>query len=452
VSAPALVWLRDDLRIGDNPALHAAVHQDRPVVVFYLLDEETEGIREHGGAARWWLHHSLAALAADLKKRGASLVLRRGAAEREVPRLVDDTGAEALYWNRRYGAAREVDAALKTSLRERGLDVQSFQGSLMFEPWTVQTADGRPFRVFSPFWRACQASGEPRAPHPKPRRIDGGDAPASDRLDDWGLLPTEPDWAGGLRDRWKPGEASAHRLLEHFAKNVLDRYHLRDEPLPKNTSDLSPHLRWGEISPFQVWHRMEGTLSPAARRNVAKFRMELGWREFNWNILYNAPDLHERNFRPEFDEFPWEEPDGAHLEAWRRGRTGFPMVDAGMRELWQTGYMHNRVRMIAASFLIKNLLVDWRVGERWFWDTLVDADEASNPGNWQWVAGSGADAAPYFRVFNPLLQGDKFDGGGEYRQHWIPELDTDDYPEQIVDLKQSRQEALDAYDVVRRRT
>ena len=449
-NGPTLVWLRDDLRLADNPALHAAVDQDRDVIVFYLLDEESDGIRPFGGAARWWLHGSLTALAQDLEKRGATLVLRRGAAAREVPKLVKDTGAAAVYWNRRYSAARDVDAGLKTTLKDEGLDVQSFQGSLLHEPWTAQTGEGNPFRVFTPFWRACQSKPEPREPLPKPRSIRGGTTPKSDDLDEWQLLPTRPDWAGGLRDRWVPGEASAKKLLEYFADDVLQDYHKRDEPLPKNTSDLSPHLRWGEISPFQVWHRMQGDLAPAARKNAGKFLTELGWREFNWNILYHAPDLHEKNFRPEFDAFPWEEPDAADLAAWQKGRTGIPLVDAGMRELWETGYMHNRVRMVTASFLIKNLLIDWRIGEKWFWDTLVDADEASNPGNWQWVAGSGADAAPYFRIFNPQLQADKFDKGRKYQLHWIPELDDPEYPDPIVDLKQTRQEALDAYDVVKR--
>ncbi len=449
-SGPTLVWLRDDLRIADNPALHQATHHDGPTIVVYLLDEVSDGIRPLGGAAKWWLHHSLTALAADLEKRGGALVLRRGAAEVEIPALVEETGASSVYWNRRYGAARNIDAALKTRLRDAGIHVQSFHANLLNEPWTVQTSDGRPFRVFTPFWNASKAKGEPREPLPAPDSIRSGDPTRSDGLDDWELLPTHPDWAGGLRERWEPGEAPAARLLEYFAENVLERYDRRDEPLPKTTSDLSPHLKWGEISPFQVWHRMKGELAPAARKNAAKFLTELGWREFNWNILYHAPDLHENNFRSEFDAFPWASPDRPELTAWKQGRTGIPLVDAGMRELWQTGYMHNRMRMVTASFLIKNLLIDWRVGERWFWDTLVDADEANNPGNWQWVAGSGADAAPYFRIFNPLLQADKFDKGRAYQLYWVPEVDDPEYPDPVVDLKASRQDALDAYEEVKR--
>jgi deoxyribodipyrimidine photo-lyase len=447
MGSPSIVWLRDDLRVADNPALHEAVQRGEPIVVLYLLDEESRGIRPLGAASRWWLHHSLASLAESLKKRGGRLVLRRGSAEMELPRLIEETAAGAVYWNRRYGASRELDAGLKSSLRGRGLEVQSFQASLLFEPWTVTTGEGNPYRVFTPFWKACLEGGSPREPLPAPETIDSPEV-ASDRLDDWGLLPTRPDWAGGLRERWEPGETSAHRALEHFAGSVLEDYHQRDQPAQDVTSHLSPHLRFGEISPFQIWRRIHGTLDPDARKNAPKYLSEVGWREFNWNILFHFPELAEKNFRPEFDAFPWEKPAVAELEAWQHGRTGIPLVDAGMRELWHTGYMHNRVRMVAASFLIKNLLVDWRIGEKWFWDTLVDADEASNPGNWQWVAGSGADAAPYFRVFNPLLQADKFDPHRQYIAQWIPDDELQTAP--IVDLAETRREALAAYEYVKR--
>jgi len=271
----------------------------------------------------------------------------------------------------------------------------------------------------------------------------------SDDLDDWALLPTRPDWAGGLRETWTPGEASAHERLEAFIDDGLPLYHRRDEPGVEATSRLSPHLRFGEISPFQVWRRIHGDMTPAARSNVAKFASEVGWREFNTHILFNVPDLATRNYRPAFDAFGWGEPNPEELEAWQHGATGIPLVDAGMRELWHTGIMHNRVRMVTASFLVKNLLVDWRIGEQWFWDTLVDADEASNPGNWQWVAGSGADAAPYFRVFNPVLQQQKFDKDAEYVERWVPEWLSPEYPEPIVDLGESRREALAAYEAVK---
>jgi deoxyribodipyrimidine photo-lyase len=265
----------------------------------------------------------------------------------------------------------------------------------------------------------------------------------SDDLDAWGLLPTTPDWAGGLRARWAPGEANAGRILERFVANILPDYHRRDEPGHKSTSNLSPHLRFGEISPFQVWHRAIAT----GEKNTAKFLSEVGWREFNWHILYHWPKLAEVNFRPEFDAFPWGQPGEAELSAWQHGHTGIPLVDAGMRELWQTGHMHNRVRMVVASFLVKNMLVDWRVGERWFWDTLVDADEASNPGNWQWVAGSGADAAPYFRIFNPLLQAEKFDPQREYIDTWLPPEELATAP--ILDLQETRRIALAAHEAMK---
>jgi len=449
-SAPALVWLRDDLRIADNPALSAAAARGGPVVVVYVLDDGSDGSRPLGAASRWWLHHSLASLARDLEAIGGRLTLRRGDAAEEIAILVDELHAGALYWNRRYTAARDRDADLKNSLRARGIEVTSFQASLLFEPWTVTTAEGTPYKVFTPFWRACLDRESPRGPLPAPTHLDtGGVHPDSETLEEWNLLPTTPDWAGGLAERWEPGEASAHRTLEEFTTANLANYGRRDEPAIDATSHLSPHLRFGEISPFQVWHRLHGTLDADARKQVGGFLRQLVWREFNWNILFHSPEVATRNIRPEFDDFPWAEPDEAKLDAWKRGETGIPLVDAGMRELWATGYMHNRVRLVTASFLVKNLLIDWRVGEQWFWDTLVDADEANNPGNWQWVAGSGADAAPYFRVFNPELQAAKFDPDGAYRARWLPDDEFATPP--IVDLAESRRAALAAYDTIRRR-
>lgn len=436
-ASPTIVWLRDDLRLADNPALTAAAERGGPVVLVYVLDEVSPGIRPLGGAGRWWLHHSLAALGAE-----APLVLRRGAAEEVIPALVAETDAGAVVWNRRYGPSRDIDARLEQRLRGDGLEVTSFHANLLFEPWTVTTGQGEAYRVFTPFWRAAREQSV-RAPLPVPR-IEWG-AARSDDLDAWGLLPTRPDWADGLRANWAPGERGAHERLERFVADGLPNYHRRDEPAVEATSRLSPHLRFGEVSPFQVWHAVEGR-----HANVAKFLSELGWREFNASILFHFPELATANYRPPYDAFPWGEADPAVLEAWRRGRTGIPLVDAGMRELWHTGTMHNRVRMVVASLLVKNLLINWRVGERWFWDTLVDADEASNPGNWQWVAGSGADAAPYFRVFNPVLQAAKFDPDGEYVRRWVPELGTPDYPEPVVDLAASRTAALAAHERMRR--
>jgi len=439
MGSPSIVWLRDDLRLADNPALTAAAERGEPVVLVYVLDEESPEIRPLGAASRWWLHHSLASL-------GEHLVLRRGRAEEVIPALVAETGAGAVYWNRRYGAAREIDARLKARLRDDGLDVQSFQANLLVEPWTLTTGGGGPYRVFTPFWKAARELRF-REPLPVPEVRWG--AAQGDSLPSWNLLPTRPDWAGGLRESWTPGERGAHDQLEGFVDERLEDYHRRDEPAVDATSRLSPHLRFGEISPFQVWHRMHDHMSPAARKNVPKFLSEVGWREFNWSILFHNTELAEKNYRPAYDAFPWSEPDPEELAAWKEGRTGIPLVDAGMRELWRTGVMHNRVRMVVASFLIKNLLIDWRVGEKWFWDTLVDADEASNPGNWQWVAGSGADAAPYFRVFNPELQRDKFDKAGRYVNRWVPEAGTPAYPDPIVDLAETRKQALEAYEAVK---
>ena len=446
MAGASIVWLRDDLRLADNPALTAAAERGEPVVLLYLLDEVSPGIRPIGAASRWWLHGSLKALGAEVAALGGTLVLRRGAAETVLHELVKQTDAGAVFWNRRYSASRDIDARLKQRLRDDGLVAHSFHANLLFEPWSVTTGEGTPFRVFTPFWRAARELPV-RDALPVPS-LTFAEA-ASENLDDWNLLPTSPDWAEGLREAWTPGERGAHDALDTFVDEHLEHYHRRDEPSVAATSRLSPHLRFGEISPFQIWERAQGSISAAAGKNAAKFLSEIGWREFNWNILFHSPDLAEKNYRPAFDSFPWGDPDPGELAAWQQGRTGIPLVDAGMRELWLTGYMHNRVRMVAASFLIKNLLVDWRVGEQWFWDTLVDADEANNPGNWQWVAGSGADAAPYFRVFNPLLQASKFDAAGEYVGRWVPELGTPDYPEPIVDLLATRNRALDAYDRVK---
>lgn len=442
-----LVWFRDDLRLADNPALLTAVERGEPVVALYVLDEQSPGIRPLGGAARWWLHHSLESLDRMLRERGGALVLRRGPAADVVPAVAAEAGATGVCWNRRYGGGeRAVDAAIMARMRADGLEVRSFAGSLLFEPWTVRTGSGGTYRVFTPFWHACLRLPAPRRPLPEPAAIPGPERmPESDDLVLGRLLPTEPDWSDGLRARWRPGEPAARARLAEFAASVLPGYaDGRDRPAADATSLLSPRLRWGELSPHQVWHAVAGSPSDAGA-----FLRELGWREFAWHTLFHAPDLATANLRPEFDRFPWAPPDDDVVNAWRRGRTGFPLVDAGMRELWQTGFLPNRVRMVAASFLVKNLLVDWREGERWFWDTLVDADAAANPFNWQWVAGSGADAAPYVRIFNPRTQADRFDPDGEYIRRWAPDHAAGAGPAPIVDLAASRQAALAAYDAVR---
>ncbi|WP_105035348.1 cryptochrome/photolyase family protein [Cryobacterium aureum] len=462
-AGPVIVWFRDDLRVADHPALHAAIEQRQPIVALYLLDQQSEGVRPLGGAARWWLHQSLRSLADSIATLGGRLILRRGAAGPIIARLVHETDASAVFWNRRYGLAeRTIDTEIKNHLRASGVDAHSFGGSLLFEPWTIQTGQGGSYSVFTPFWRACTAGAPPRAPYPAPTAIPGwvGDPTAdildSDDLDDWGLEPSSPDWAGGLRAAWAPGEASAHALLDTFLAESLPRYAAeRDEPAQNATSRLSPHLRWGEISPHQVWaatHKAQRGLSGSALASATRFLTEVGWREFAYHVLFHAPDLATKNLRPAFDAFPWPPLDQDALAAWQQGRTGLALVDAGMRELWRTGSMHNRVRMVTASFLIKNMLVDWREGERWFWDTLVDADAASNPFGWQWVAGSGADAAPYFRIFNPDLQAAKFDPHQQYIRANVPEYGTDAYPGPLVDLGESRRAALAAYELVKNPT
>jgi deoxyribodipyrimidine photo-lyase len=463
----SIVWFRNDLRLADNPALLAALGSGRPVVPVYVLDDETEGVRSLGAASRWWLHHSLGALDASLRALGSRLILRRGPAEATITELATACDASSINWNRVYDqGSRERDTRLKQSFTRRGVIAESQKANLLFEPWEVATQAGQPFKVFTSYWRACRALRSPAAPLPAPRMLPTPRAwPKSDKLADWRLLPTAPDWAGGMRASWTPGEAAAVRRLTDFLDGALAHYRqARDLPAVEGTSRLSPHLAFGEISPRQIWRAATGLGHSAA---VEKFLAEIGWREFAYNLLFHFGDLSQRNFRPEFDVFPWREA-GDALEAWRRGRTGYPIVDAGMRELWTTGWMHNRVRMITASFLTKDLLIDWRQGERWFWDTLVDADQANNATGWQWVAGSGADAAPYFRIFNPVLQGEKFDPSGDYVRRWIPELASlpantihqpwtaaqplppDIYPARIVDHAAARDRALGAFRTIKK--
>ena len=447
--APTIVWFRDDLRVADNPALHRALELGNPIIPVYILDEESPELRALGSATKWWLHHSLTRLHAELERLGAPLIFRRGAADAIIRDIVRDTSAATVVWNRRYGKPRFLDQRLKQSLIADGIAAESFSANVLYEPWTITNKQGNPFQVFTPFWKACLASGNPRDVLPAPATIPGGVTVGSDDIDSWQLLPTSPDWSVGLYESWTPGEAGAHQRLQDFLDNGLEIYHLRDEPATPATSRLSPHLRFGEISPVQIWHKaMAHEGSP---KNRDKFLSEVGWREFSVSILFHRPDVYENNLKADFNNFPWTTPDNDTLRHWQRGTTGIPLVDAGMRELWHTGYMHNRVRMVAASFLIKNLLVDWRIGEAWFWDTLVDADEANNPASWQWVAGSGADAAPYFRVFNPVTQAERFDGNGAYLDQWVPERNTPDYPAPMVDVGESRVQALAAYDTMKSR-
>ncbi|MDX2142352.1 MAG: deoxyribodipyrimidine photo-lyase [Rhodospirillaceae bacterium] len=418
---PVIVWFRQDLRLADNPALHAAAATGRPVVALYILDDAGAGAWPMGGASRWWLHGSLTALAAALAKQGARLVLRRGDSARVLDAVIGETGAEAVYWNRCYEPeAIARDRAIKSALKTRNVAVESFNSALLFEPWELKTQSETPFKVFTPFHKAALKAPAPRAPLPAPKALNGyGTAMTGEPLDSWALLPSKPDWAGGLRASWVPGEMGAQAALKKFLDKSVGAYAQgRDLPGEALTSRLSPHLHFGEISPHQIWR---ATLAHEQNAGTASFLRELIWREFAHHLLFHFPAMPEAPLRAEFQHFPWKT-DAETLTAWQRGRTGYPIVDAGLRELWATGWMHNRVRMIAASFLVKHLLQPWQAGAAWFWDTLVDADLANNSAGWQWVAGCGTDAAPYFRVFNPVLQGEKFDASGAYVRRWVPEL------------------------------
>jgi deoxyribodipyrimidine photo-lyase len=425
LTRPALVWLRSDLRLDDQPAIRVVA--DRPALFLYVHDETSP--RPLGGASRWWLAHSLASLARKIATLGGRLDVLRGSEEAIVLDVARASGAGDVFWTRRYGGAEvEIDRRVKAALVEIGISARSFNGQLLREPWEVVTDAGAPFKVFSPFWRRHRAVGALPPALRAPARLLAApwpdDAPPRVKLIDLGLTPTRPDWSSGLAETWRPGEAGAQARLDSFVANALADYvEARDRPDGLHTSRLSPHLRFGEISPRRIVAAIEAARASGAvsSRAAEKYLAELGWREFSYSLLYSFPDLATRTWQQRFEAFAYLD-DHKGSRAWARGRTGYPIVDAGMRELWTTGYMHNRVRMIAASFLIKHLLIDWRRGEQWFWDTLCDADPANNPASWQWVAGSGADAAPFFRIFNPVLQGQKFDPAGTYVRRWAPEL------------------------------
>lgn len=427
--APVLVWFRDDHRLSDNPALSAAAATGSQVLCFYLLDDASDGIRPLGGAARWWLHGSLKALSEALESPGSNLLILRGSALTLVESLVRETGASALYWNRRYGAAEiVVDSAIKKRLSDGSIKVHSCSGRLLHEPWEITNQAGKPFQVFTPYLRAVNARPI-KPPLPAPGSMAGGVWPPSILahavpLIELGLEPSAPDWAGGFRQEWQRGEPAAQAKLSRFIETGLKGYaEGRDRPSQAGTSRLSPHLRFGEISPRQVWHSVMSAVAaePSLERDAEKFLSEIAWRDFTHQLLHFYPHLPDRPHSSRFENFPWLE-DRSSLKAWQRGRTGYPIVDAGMRQLWQTGWMHNRVRMITASFLVKHLLTDWRQGEAWFWDTLIDADAANNAFSWQWIAGSGPDSAPFHRIFNPVTQGEKFDPEGDYIRTYVPEL------------------------------
>jgi len=464
----AIVWFRRDLRLTDNPALEAALRMHAQVIPVYIDAPHEEAPWQPGAASRWWLHHSLRALGADLRSRGSSLRIERGDSLAVLGELARTVGASAVYWNRLYEPALVArDATLKAALRADGIEAHSHKTHVLFEPWELATAQGDPYRVFTPFWRKARSCLQLRPPLDAPARIATPRLPGCRALRSLGLLPRTA-WDTGLRATWTPGEAGARSALDRFIETRLADYAQgRDRPDRAATSTLSAHLHFGEISPMHVaWdvdQRLRASDTAWLREGGEAFLRELGWREFSQHLLHHYPHMPERNLNPRFDAFEWAADDPAAIACWQRGRTGIPIIDAGMRELWASGTMHNRVRMLVASFLTKNLRQHWLHGARWFWDTLVDADLANNAQGWQWTAGVGVDAAPYFRIFNPVTQARRFDPDGDYVRRWVPELAevpaasihepwTDasilartGYPPPLVDLAISRESALAAY-------
>lgn len=468
-SKTALFWFRQDLRLQDNTALNAALSQGYKIIPVYILDDENAGPWKMGAASRWWLHESLKALDASL---AGALILKSGRAENILPQLLEQVGAQAVFWNRCYEPWQIArDKVIKDDFRRHGITAESFKDAVMWEPWEILKDDGTPYKVFTPFYRrGCLGSSiQPLPVAPlssewkkklhESRRIEC-------QPNALNLLP-EHNWYMSIAQTWRPGEAGAKARLNEFLRHGLRGYKQdRDRPDFENVSRLSAHLHFGEISIRAVWHAVQkAAVTEALETDADHFCSELGWREFSTYLLYHCPALPHQPLQPRFEHFPWRD-DFQSLNAWQKGETGIPIVDAGMRQLWQTGWMHNRVRMIVASFLVKNLLIHWRHGADWFWDTLVDADLANNSASWQWVAGCGADAAPYFRIFNPVTQGEKFDPKGAYVRRYVPELsalsDHDihqpwassnppaAYPAPLVDLKTSRERALAAFAQIRK--
>lgn len=421
---PIIVWLRQDLRLEDNPALFYAAAEGIVIPVF-ILDHTIPKSWQLGGAQRWWLHHSLIELQKQFANYKIPLILQQGDPEKILLTLIKKTGAQTVYWNRCYEPyAIRRDSKIKLRLKQDNIEVKSFNAALLFEPWEIKNQQGDYFKVFTAFWKNCLKHSQQFSILKIPKFNSFFENLASENLMDWKLLPSKPNWAKAFDKIWQPGADGAKKRLASFLKDGLQGYAKnRDIPAISGTSQLSPHLHFGEISPKQIWHAVQHEL--AHRKNISadseRFLAEIGWREFSYYLLYHFPALPEQPFQTKFTDFSWHA-DKKLLQAWQQGKTGYPLIDAGMRQLWQTGWMHNRVRMIVASFLTKDLLIPWQQGEAWFWDTLVDADLANNAASWQWVAGSGADAAPYFRIFNPILQSKKFDPQGEYIRRWVPEL------------------------------
>ncbi len=473
MNAPILCWFRHDLRMADQPMLAAAAKSGRPVICVYILDDSDSTQWKHGSARRWWLHHSLSNLSISMEKQKLRLILRRGNSVNELIRIIDETKANSIYFSRQYDP---YGTSIEKNLTERlnnTIKLKRFRNYLLFEPDQVLNGKNEPYKVFTPFYRACLRQTTPHAPTPTANNLKNWNhALHSDSLMEWKLLPSNPDWASNFHSYWTPGEAGAHQKLDQFISGEITKYDLlRNRPDVTGTSHLSPHLHFGEISPRQIWHAIINKANPSA--GVDAYIRQLVWRDFANNLLFHWPQFPEEPFRKEYSSFPWK-PNEKLFKKWQSGQTGYPIVDAGMRELWSTGWMHNRVRMIVASFLVKDLLIPWQQGESWFWDTLLDADLANNAASWQWVAGCGADASPYYRIFNPILQGKKFDPLGDYVRQWVPELKNldakhihspwlaphhvlkscgirlnRDYPKPVVDHDIARKRALTALEKVK---
>lgn len=471
---PTIIWYRHDLRMTDHAALQEAIKKGDPIIPLYIWSPEEEGHWAYGGATKWWLHYSLESLRNDLEERGLKLIIRKGRAVDVLKKLIKETDANAVFWHRRYEPyAIARDTNVKSELHHIGIAAQSFNGSLLFEPWTIANNQKKPFQVFTPFWKNCLTQKSPQEPLPAPKTtLPGVNGLESIDLKKLELLP-KIHWDTGLDEEWTPGCEGAKKRLNEFLKEpIVDYIEQRDLPHLHGTSKISPHLHFGELSPRMVWHAVINKYKQH-EKGAEGYLRQIGWREFAHHLIYHFPQTPEKPLRVEFGKFPWNKNE-KHLMAWQNGKTGYPIVDAGMRELWHTGWMHNRVRLITGSFLIKDLLLPWQEGEKWFWDTLVDADLANNTMGWQWVGGCGADAAPYFRIFNPILQGEKFDPEGEYVKKWVPELKKmpskwihkpweapqevlkladltlgENYPEPLVDHDKARKKALEAFAEIR---
>ena len=471
---PSIVWFRQDLRLDDHPALHAAVAKGGPVIPLYVWTPQEEGEWAPGSASQWWLHYSLEMLQREFKALESSLIIRSGETSKVLLELISTTKADAVYWSVRYEPSIIArDNLIQAELEKRGIKTHLFNSSLLYDPSDILTKEGKPYQVFTPFWKACQRLGEPPQPLERPRTLRRYPKQLlSDTLESLSLLP-KIAWDEGILREWQPGSQAADRGLKQTIDHVVRSYdERRNFPSLDGTSHLSPYLHFGEISPRRIWHEVQREFE--SETVTEPFLRQLIWREFAHYLLFHFPKTPGQELRTQFRSFPWRN-NRAALHAWQKGMTGYPIVDAGMRQLWKIGWMHNRVRMIVGSFLVKDLMMDWREGAHWFWETLVDADLANNTLGWQWVAGCGADAAPYFRIFNPILQGEKFDPSGDYVRRWIPEIAAlsnewihqpwmapervlaqanivlgSTYPRPIVDHATARKLALEAYKKIRR--